>query len=262
MTADGNGFPMVEVKDLVKTYGPDTPNPVQALRGVSFAIPRGRFAALMGHSGSGKSTLLNLLGCLDRPTSGCCLLEGVDPAALSRRERARLRAARLGFVFQSFHLLPRMTARANVELPLLYLGGISARARRERAEQALIRVGLKDKLSRHPPELSGGQQQRVAIARAIVNRPALLLADEPTGNLDTRTGLEIMALLQELHAAGLTIAMVTHEVDVAEHAEVTLVLRDGRIVQTLHNKRPRSAATELQALPVENSADRMGGTRA
>jgi putative ABC transport system ATP-binding protein len=223
--------PVVEAEGLAKIYGQRTLNPVHALRGINLSVPPNGFLAVMGHSGSGKSTLLNILGCLDRPTSGRYRLDGADVSQLSRRELATVRARKLGFVFQTFNLLPRLTALANVELPLLYGGGVGRRERRARASEALERVGLADKLHRPPTELSGGQQQRVAIARAIVNRPALLLADEPTGNLDSQTGLETLALLRELHAAGLTLIVVTHDADVAAYARATLVMRDGQIIE-------------------------------
>lgn len=236
---------VVEVRNLVKTYGAKTTNPVHALRGVNFSIKPGDFLAVMGHSGSGKSTLMNILGCLDRPTDGQYLLNGQDVSKKTRRELAAVRSHFLGFVFQSFQLLPRLTTRANCELPLQYVGGVGGRERRERAEEALVRVGLKDKLSRKPTELSGGQQQRVAIARALVNRPSLLLADEPTGNLDTRTGFEILALIQRLNSEGLTILMVTHERDVAECAGKALHMRDGLVVKESQHESPTDARKAL-----------------
>ncbi|HLX62016.1 MAG TPA: ABC transporter ATP-binding protein [Planctomycetota bacterium] len=245
--------PVVEVRRLVKTYGAKTTNPVYALRGVSFAIQRRDFIAVMGHSGSGKSTLMNILGCLDRPSGGAYLLNGDDVSRKSRRELARIRSRTLGFVFQSFQLLPRVSTRANCELPLQY-GGVRWRERRERAEEALVRVGLKDKLERKPTELSGGQQQRVAIARALVNRPSLLLADEPTGNLDTRTGYEILALLQQLNSEGLTILMVTHEHDVAACAGRALMMRDGMVVKESTHEKPVDALAALEEWKVEEAA--------
>ncbi|GMV78973.1 MAG: ABC transporter ATP-binding protein [Planctomycetota bacterium] len=245
---------IVEIVDLVKTYGADTPNPVHALRGIGFSVPKSGFVAVMGHSGSGKSTLLNLLGCLDRATSGTYRLNGTDVACMSRRELAHFRARTLGFVFQSFQLLPRLTARANVELPLQYRGGIGRAERRRRAEAALARVGLADKFERRPTELSGGQQQRVAIARALVNAPALLLADEPTGNLDTGTGLEIMALLQQLNREGVTIVLVTHEPDIAGCARQSIHLRDGRIHKVEACATPTDAQAELERWKREEAA--------
>ena len=245
---------VVEVASLLKTYGEGTSNPVHALRGVSFTVQARDFVALMGHSGSGKSTLMNLLGCLDRPTSGTYRLNGMDVSGKSRRELARVRAATLGFVFQNYQLLPRLTVLENCELPLVYLGGMNRAGRRARATEALARVGLSEKLQRRPAELSGGQQQRVAIARALVNRPALLLADEPTGNLDTRTGLEIMSLLQEFNGSGLTIVLVTHEADVAACARRVLYLRDGRLVNVIEHERPADAKAALAALPADDAA--------
>ena len=250
--------PVVQATALLKTYGEGTSNPVHALRGVSFTVEGRDFVALMGHSGSGKSTLMNLLGCLDRPTSGTYQLNGADVSNKSRRELARVRAATLGFVFQNYQLLPRLTVLENCELPLVYLGGMGRAARRARAEEALERVGLREKLQRRPAELSGGQQQRVAIARALVNRPALLLADEPTGNLDTRTGLEILALLQELNAGGLTIVLVTHEADVAACARRVLYLRDGRLVKTVEHAQPVDAKAALAALPPDEDVALVG----
>jgi len=246
--------PVAALEELTKIYGAHTPNPVPALRGVSFAVRRGTFAAVMGQSGSGKSTLLNLMGCLDRPTSGTYRLDGQDVSRFSRRQLAHVRARTLGFVFQSFHLLPRLTALANCELPLQYAGGVSRRERRQRAARALERVGLSDKLDRRPTELSGGQQQRVAIARALVNRPALLLADEPTGNLDARTGLEILTLLQELHAEGMNVVIVTHNPEVSAHAQVTFQLEDGRLARTEERVAPRQARETLAALLASRSA--------
>ncbi|HYF49757.1 MAG TPA: ABC transporter ATP-binding protein [Planctomycetota bacterium] len=236
---------VVEVEHLSKTYGEGTPFPVHALRDVWFRVRQGEFVAVMGHSGSGKSTLMNMLGCLDRPTKGRYLLNGQDVSRKSRRELAAVRSQTLGFVFQSFHLLPRLTAMQNCEIPLQY-GGVGRSERRARAEEVLTRVGLKEKLHRRPTELSGGQQQRVAIARALVNRPRLLLADEPTGNLDTRTGLEILTLLQDLNSSdGLTIVMVTHEPDVAACASRRIMMRDGRIHSDEANPQPTNARKVL-----------------
>ena len=201
---------------------------VHALRGVSVAIKLGEFVAIMGASGSGKSTFMNLLGCLDRPTSGHYLLEGIDVAHLDKKTLANIRNQKIGFVFQGFHLLARTTALENAELPTLY-GRMGKAERRERAASALAMVGLSDRAQHFPSQMSGGQQQRVAIARALVNRPPILLADEPTGNLDTRTGEEIMALFERLHEERNTIILVTHEREIAEHANRIIHLRDGKV---------------------------------
>ena len=214
---------------------------VRALDGVSFAIREGEFVAIMGPSGSGKSTLMNLIGCLDSPTMGSYRLAGTDVAGLDRDQLAAIRNRRIGFVFQQFNLLPRTTAQENVELPLIY--SIVRRAERHRrAAEALAQVGLGERAHHHPAQLSGGQQQRVAIARALVNRPILLLADEPTGALDSRTSEEILALFQSLNRQGLTIVVVTHEEDVAAHAGRVLQFRDGKLVADRINPEPRQAA--------------------
>jgi putative ABC transport system ATP-binding protein len=227
---------------------------VTALRGIDLVIRRGEFVAIMGPSGSGKSTLMNTLGCLDKPTSGSYFLRGQDVARLGRDELAGIRLRTIGFVFQGFNLLARTSALENVELPLLY-AGTKAQVRRERALEALARVGLKERADHTPAQLSGGQQQRVAIARALVNRPLLLLADEPTGNLDSRTSLEVMGLLQELNRDGLTILVVTHEPDVAGYASRKLVVKDGRL-RADENIQPRSAAADLAAWQDEEGAAR------
>jgi putative ABC transport system ATP-binding protein len=220
---------LIEIDDVVRTYSMGE-SEVRALRGVSFTVERGEFVAIMGSSGSGKTTLMSILGGLDRPKEGSYRLDGLDMSELSRDRLAHERNARIGFVFQAFHLLARTSAVENVELPLLYAHGISSRARRERARAALRRVGLAEREHHHPNQLSGGQQQRVAIARALVNEPSILLADEPTGNLDSKVTAEIMALLQELNDSGVTILFVTHEPDVSQYAKRRIVLKDGQIV--------------------------------
>jgi len=224
---NGNGAEIIRTKALEKKYvmGSET---VHALRGVDVLITKNEYVALMGPSGSGKSTFMNLLGCLDTPSAGEYWLNGHEVARLNENELARIRNREIGFVFQTFNLLPRASALHNVELPLIY-AGVGAKERRERAAAMLERVGLGQRMHHKPSELSGGQRQRVAIARALINNPALLLADEPTGNLDSQTGIEIMALFEQLHREGQTIVLVTHEHDIAEHAERQLFLRDGRI---------------------------------
>ena len=228
---------VIQIRDLVRTYemGAET---VHALRGVSLEIRRNEYLAIMGPSGSGKSTLMNLIGCLDTPTSGEYWLNGQEVSRMPDDALARVRNREIGFVFQTFNLLPRASALANVELPLVY-AGTGARPRRQRAEAALTRVGLGNRMDHRPNELSGGQRQRVAIARALVNEPAILLADEPTGNLDSTTSEEIMRVFGTLHGQGQTIIMVTHEADIAAHAERVVVLRDGRIAS---DTRRREAA--------------------
>jgi putative ABC transport system ATP-binding protein len=241
--------PLVRTRDLVKIYrvgGIAAGAEIRALDGVSVDVARGEFTAVMGPSGSGKSTFMNLLGCLDRPTSGEYLLEGRNVGALADDELAALRNRTIGFVFQNFNLLGRASAAENVELPLLY-AGVRARERRRRALELLERVGLAGRAAHHPAQLSGGQQQRVAIARALVMRPALILADEPTGALDSHTSLEIMALLQALNRDGLTVVLVTHEPDVARFARRILRFRDGRVVGDEPNGRPGDAAALLAA---------------
>jgi len=241
--------PLVVTEDLAKDYhlGSHT---IHALRDLSINIERGDFVAVMGPSGSGKSTFMNLLGCLDKPTAGRYVLDGADVSRLSRDELARIRNTRLGFVFQSFNLLPRTSALENVELPLLY-AGVTGRRRRERALDRLAAVGLSDRESHLPNQLSGGQQQRVSIARALVNDPNMILADEPTGNLDTRTSIEILALLQRLNRDGMTIILVTHEPDVAAFARRILTFRDGRLRQDEPNVSHRDAVVALAESPEE-----------
>ena len=221
------GEPIIEARDLQKHYvlGAET---VRALRGVDLEIHRNEYVAIMGPSGSGKSTFMNLIGCLDTPTGGEYVLNGQKVAGMKEDDLARVRNREIGFVFQTFNLLPRSTALENVELPLVY-GGFAKKERRERAVQALEHVGLGDRMDHRPSQLSGGQRQRVAIARALVTRPSIILADEPTGNLDSVTSEEIMALFADLHAQGQTIIMVTHEPDIAAHAERVVTLKDGVI---------------------------------
>jgi putative ABC transport system ATP-binding protein len=218
---------VIRIRELTRAYEMGTER-ILALRGVTLDIARNEYVAIMGPSGSGKSTMMNLLGCLDTPTSGEYWLNGEEVSRLSDDALARVRNREIGFVFQTFNLLPRATALHNVELPLVYAGA-GGRERRERALEALDRVGLTDRVHHRPNELSGGQRQRVAIARALVNRPSILLADEPTGNLDSVTSEEIMRVFADLHQGGQTVIMVTHEPDIAAHAERTVVLRDGRV---------------------------------
>ncbi|MCC7124071.1 MAG: ABC transporter ATP-binding protein [Acidobacteria bacterium] len=218
---------MIETRDLWKTYVMGDEE-IHALKGVSIAIDRGEYVAIMGPSGSGKSTLMNLIGCLDTPSKGTYLLNGKEVSQMNDNELARIRNEEIGFVFQTFNLLPRATALHNVELPLVY-AGITKRDRLDRAKGALDKVELTHRMSHRPNELSGGQRQRVAIARALVNNPSILLADEPTGNLDSKTGIEIMALFARLHAAGNTIIVVTHEADIAAYAHRVISIRDGQV---------------------------------
>lgn len=218
---------------------------VHALNGVTFSIERGEFVSIMGTSGSGKSTLLNILGCLDRPSAGEYCIDGVAVSTLSKKELSTLRNRKIGFVFQNYNLLARTTAIENVELPLMYNSQVSSKERRERAIEALVAVGLENRLMHMPNQMSGGQQQRVAIARALVNDPVILLADEATGNLDTRTSYEIMSLFQDLHDKGKTIAFVTHEPDIAVFTTRTIKLRDGKIIEDVPVDM-QSAAEALQ----------------
>jgi len=225
--------PVIQLESIDKTYHTGEVE-VKAVRGVSLSIHKGEFVAFMGSSGSGKSTLMNMLGCLDRPTGGRYLLDGTDVSHLDRDELATVRNHKLGFVFQSFNLLARTSALENVELPLLYADRrFSAHEMRERAERVLSIVGLSGRTEHHPNELSGGQQQRVAIARALINDPEVLLADEPTGNLDSRTSIEIMSVFQRLNDQGITVIMVTHEPDIAAYCKRNIVMRDGRIQSDL-----------------------------
>ena len=227
---------------------------VHALKGVSLKVHEGEFLTIMGSSGSGKSTMLNILGCLDNPTSGTYHIDGVPVNQLGKNELATIRNEKIGFIFQSYNLLPRTTAIENVELPLIYNSKISPEERHRRSSEALRMVGLEDRMDHTPAQLSGGQQQRVAIARSLVNDPVIILADEATGNLDTRTSYEIMALFQDLNKKGKTIAFVTHEPDIAAFSGRTIVLKDGHIIKDEANTNIHDAAKELAALPKENEA--------
>jgi putative ABC transport system ATP-binding protein len=240
--------PVVQLQDIQKTYNSGEVK-VHAVRGVSLELHRGEFMAIMGASGSGKSTLMNTLGCLDRPTSGTYLLDGIDVSKLDRNELADLRNEKLGFVFQGFNLLARTTALENVELPMLYgKHRGSSRELRDRAVHALEIVGLANRADHFPSQLSGGQQQRVAIARALVNQPQVLLADEPTGNLDSKTSVEVMGVFQKLNDQGITIVMVTHELDIAQYCKRNLIMRDGRVVSDITVTNRLLADAELQKI--------------
>ncbi|MCS2422183.1 ABC transporter ATP-binding protein [Bacteroides fragilis] len=241
---------VIELQNIKRNFrvGDET---VHALRGVSFTITEGEFVTIMGTSGSGKSTLLNTLGCLDTPTSGEYLLDGISVRTMSKPQRAVLRNRKIGFVFQSYNLLPKTTAVENVELPLMYNSGVSASERRRRAIEALRAVGLGDRLEHKSNQMSGGQMQRVAIARALVNNPAVILADEATGNLDTRTSFEILVLFQKLHAEGRTIIFVTHNPEIAQYSSRNIVLRDGQVKDDSVNPNILSATEALAALPVQ-----------
>ncbi len=249
MSETNNGPPVVQLRDIRKTYRTGEME-VQAVRSVTVEIRRGEFVALMGSSGSGKSTLMNILGCLDKPTAGSYLLDGVDVSNLDRDQLADIRNGKLGFVFQSFNLLPRTSARENVELPLLYgARHLTSQKLREKADRVLAAVGLNGREDHHPSQLSGGQQQRVAIARALINDPEVLLADEPTGNLDSRTSIEIMGIFQELNDRGITIVMVTHEPDIAAFARRNVVMRDGLVRSDRPVANRAIASTELAKAP-------------
>jgi len=238
---------LIRVENLVKVYRMGDVQ-VPALRGVSLEIHRGEFVAIMGPSGSGKSTFMNLLGCLDKPTSGSYYLEGVDVSQLSRDELAKIRNTRIGFVFQTFNLLPRTSALENVELPMLY-NGMPTRDRHRKAREALRWVGLEGREQHQPSQLSGGEQQRVAIARALTNNPSIVLADEPTGNLDTRTSVEVMDIFQRLNDQGITVVLITHEPDIAHFARRTIFFRDGQVLRDEVVRAPRFAREELEKLP-------------
>jgi len=239
---------VVQLEEIHKIYDSGE-IPVHAVRGVSLTIGRGEFVAVMGASGSGKSTLMNLLGCLDRPTKGRYLLDGTDVSALGRNQLADIRNQKLGFVFQGFNLLSRTTALENVELPMLYSARrMTSRQMRDRAMQSLELVGLGKRADHFPSQLSGGQQQRVAIARALINDPQILLADEPTGNLDSKTSVEIMDVFQKLNEQGITIVMVTHELDIARYCKRNLIMRDGRLVSDVRVTDRLTATVELQKI--------------
>ena len=242
---------IIVIEDLRRnfTVGDET---VHALRGVSFTIEEGEFVTIMGTSGSGKSTLLNILGCLDIATSGEYLLDGISVRKMSKNDRATIRNRKIGFVFQNYHLLPKTTSIDNVELPLLYNAAFSAKERKEKAIKALEAVGLHDRLYHKSNQMSGGQQQRVAIARALVNDPVIILADEATGNLDTRTSFSILTLFQELHARGRTIIFVTHNPELSRYSSRNIVLRDGRIISDTRNDSPDSAREAYESLPKDD----------
>jgi putative ABC transport system ATP-binding protein len=250
--------PVISLRDITKVYVTGEVE-VRAVAGVSLDIGRGEFVAIMGASGSGKSTMMNIVGCLDRPTAGRYLLDEVDVAALNRKQLAQLRNHKIGFVFQSFNLLARTTAMENVELPLFYSEpAIALRERHRRAREALEKVGLGSRLTHRPNQLSGGQQQRIAIARALVNSPELLLADEPTGNLDTRTSIEIMGLFQTLNDSGITVVMVTHELDIAAYCRRIVIMRDGRVLEDRMNPTPNRADERRARLDQEERDAQIG----
>ena len=240
--------PVIQLDHIHKTYTMGDVE-VHALRGVSLTIRQGEFVAIMGASGSGKSTTMNIIGCLDRPTRGTYVLDGQDVSKMSKDERADVRCQKIGFVFQGFNLLPRTSALENVELPMLY-AAVDGAERHRRAMEALSSVGLAGREENHPNQLSGGQQQRVAVARALVNNPALILADEPTGNLDSRTSVEVMEVFQRLNRErGITLVLVTHESDIAQYAQRVVVFEDGKIKRDYQIDEPRAAAEELRHMP-------------
>ena len=246
--------PVIQLDHIHKTYTMGDVE-VHALRGVSLRIREGEFVAIMGASGSGKSTTMNIIGCLDRPTRGTYILDGEDVSQMSKDQRADIRCKKIGFVFQGFNLLSRTSALENVELPMLYLG-VDATQRHQRAMEALAAVGLAGREQNHPNQLSGGQQQRVAVARSLVNHPALILADEPTGNLDSRTSVEVMEIFQRLNRErGITLVLVTHEPDIAQYADRVIVFKDGKIKSDYQVKDKRDAAEELKNLPIIDDED-------
>jgi len=246
--------PVITVSDLTKVYQMGDVK-VHALRGVNLSIEAGEFVSVIGPSGSGKSTFMHILGCLDRPTAGHYILNGQDVSTLSRDELATVRNQRIGFVFQGFNLLARTTALDNVELPLLYRTGIRTSERHHRARQMLDEVGLGDRMDHHPNQLSGGQQQRVAIARSLINRPAIILADEPTGNLDSQTSIEIMDIFQRLnHENGMTVILITHETEIAEYGGRIIRFRDGRVISNSLNTSQRVAAHEMRSAPEDSDS--------
>ncbi len=252
-STDGLDGRLIRIEHVTKTY-PLGEVEVHALRGVSLEVRRGEFVAIMGASGSGKSTFMNILGCLDKPTRGTYVLEEIDVGSLSRDQLAQIRNQKIGFVFQGFNLLSRTTAIENVELPLLY-SSVSNRDRKQRAVNALRMVGLQDRSLHYPNQLSGGQQQRVAIARALVNDPSIVLADDPTGNLDSRTSVEVMGVFQQLNDNGITIILVTHEPDIAQFAKRHIVFRDGKIRADKPNNNPKLAAEVIKEMPLIDDKD-------
>jgi len=246
--------PVIQLEHIHKTYTMGDVE-VHALRGVTLTIGEGEFVAIMGASGSGKSTTMNIIGCLDRPTKGTYILDGEDVSEMSKDERADIRCQKIGFVFQGFNLLSRTSALENVELPMLYLG-VDAAQRHQRAMEALAAVGLAGREQNHPNQLSGGQQQRVAVARSLVNHPALILADEPTGNLDSRTSVEVMEIFQRLNREmGITLVLVTHETDIAEYAKRVVVFKDGKIKSDRSIEKQRDAAEEIKNMPIIEDDD-------
>jgi putative ABC transport system ATP-binding protein len=246
-SSSGTNGTLIQIEHLTKVYKLGEVD-VHALRGISVEVSKGEFVAIMGASGSGKSTFMNILGCLDIQTKGSYVLEGIDVGKLSRDELALIRNKKIGFVFQGFNLLSRTSALENVELPLFY-GPTSTKVRKEKAAEALARVGLSDRNHHYPNQLSGGQQQRVAIARSLVNDPSIILADEPTGNLDSRTSVEVMSIFQELNDNGITIILVTHEPDIAQFAKRHIVFRDGRIKTDKVNIKPKIASEMIKDMP-------------